>query len=206
MLATDVNNPAFVGATDPDAMLYVEFYYAEPLDRWSTEEASAAAGRLVKKLLPKQPYVRIMRPGDQLSIIETPVRESHKQRWPEKWLYFQMNEGLIDEGKDFPGWKIEEWPFLLDKADLTREFKHTRFHTVEQIAGASDAQVQRMGMGGPGFREQARVDLRNKYAADVKDQIAEKDKTITEMQKQMKIMLEQVAALTEAVTAPKKHG
>jgi hypothetical protein len=33
------------------------------------------------------------------------------------------------------------------------------FATVEQVAGASDAQLQRVGMGGPGLRERARAFL-----------------------------------------------
>lgn len=209
LLATDVNNSEFTGAvSNPDALLHVEFYMHKPLDKWSTEVESEKQGRLVRVYGPEQPFVRIMRPGDQTSIIETPVREQHKQRWPEQWLYFQMREGLIDQDQNIPGWRIDDWPYLADKPDLLRDFKFSRFATVEQVAGASDAQVQKMGLGGLGLREQARADLRKKLAADLNEAIASKDKEVAEMKEMLRLQAEQIAKLTEAVTAPpdKKRG
>lgn len=204
MLATDLQNTEFTGSVqNPDALLHVEFYLYKPLDKWATEEKTAAAGRITRVYGPEQPYIRIMRPGDQTTIIETPVREEHKARWPEQWLYFQMKEGLAEE-KEVPGWKLEEWPYLMDKQDLLREFKFGRYSTVEQVAGASDSQVQKMGLGGVGLREQARADLRKKLSSDLNEAIASKDKEVSEMKAQMAIMTEQMARLTEAVTAPEK--
>ena len=78
MLASDLANPEFVGARNPDDMLYVEFYWHEPVDKNKSEEQ----GKTIRE--DKQPFVRIMRPGDNTSILETPVRDSHKQRWPQK--------------------------------------------------------------------------------------------------------------------------
>jgi hypothetical protein len=204
MLATDLQNPEFTGAiSNPDALLHVEFYLYKPLDKWASEVKSAEAGRLIRVYGDEQPFVRIMRPGDQTSIIETPVRVAHKARWPEQWLYFQMREGLVDE-KEVPGWKLEEWPFLSDKQDMLRELKFGRYSTVEQVAGASDAQVQKMGLGGVGFREQARTDLRKKLSSDLNEAIASKDKEVAEMKAQMAIMTEQMARLTEAMTEKKR--
>lgn len=209
LLATDMNNQEFTGAVNnPDALLHVEFYMHKPLDKWATEAKSGEKGTLVRVYGAEQPFVRIMRPGDQTSIIETPVREEHKQRWPEQWLYFQMREGMIDSDKEVPGWKIEEWPFLMEQPDMLREFKFNRYATVEQVAGASDAQVQKMGLGGVGFRERARADLRKRLSADLNEAIAAKDKEVAEMKEMLKAQQAQIAALTEAMTAPaaKKHG
>ena len=191
-LASDLNNPEFVGAMNPDELLHVEFYYHEPVDKWASDAASYEQGKKVVIKRPKQPFVRIMKPGDKNSVMEVAVREEHKRRWPAKWMYFQINEGLIDDGKNIPGWKVEEWPHLQDKPDLLRELKFGRYHTVEQIAGASDEQVQKMGIGGLGLRQQARVDLRGKIGLDIKAEMDAKDKVISEMQTQM-------AALTEIV-------
>ena len=205
-LATDVANPDFVGAQNPDAALFVEFYWHEPVDKWASEEESNRLGKntLVKrkemlvdpvtgKSKPtgknlKLAYVRIMRPGDQTSIIETSVREEHKQRWPERWLYWQMQEGLIDGGENVPGWRIEEWPHLTEKQELLRDLKHARFHTVDMVAGASDAQVQRLGIGGAGLREQARVDLRNRMGKEFGDKLAAKDKEVADMKARLEAL------------------
>lgn len=172
MLASDLNNPEFVNPMDPDALMHVEFYWHEPVDGW----ASRVQGKTVK--LPKQVFVRIMKPGDQTSILEVPIREDHKKRWPQKWLYFQMQEGLADKGVQIQGWKITEWDELNGQDELIRNLQFLRFHTVEQIAGASDAQIQGMGIGGPGLRDRAVAALRNHVSAGVKAQIEARDAKI----------------------------
>ena len=219
MLASDLNNPEFVGATNPDSLLFVEFYWHTPIDKWGSEEASGAAGRRVvvnmKKLKIdangkatkldedlRVPYVRIMRPGDQTSIIETAVREDHKMRWPQQWLYWQMAEGLVDDGAGIPGWKIDEWPHLDGQPTLLRDLKYMRFHTVEMIAGASDAQVQKMGIGGAGLRQQAAADLRNKLAKTLNADIKERDEVIAKQGDALKELQAQMAMLMEKATAP----
>ncbi len=204
MLASDIGNPDFVGAQNPDSILYVEFYWHEPVDKWGSEVASQEAGKRVVKKLPKQPFVRIMRPGDKDTIVETAVREDHKQRWPEKWLYWQMAEGIIDGGENVPGWKLEEWAHLDDKPELLRDLKFARFYTVEQIAGSSDAQVQRLGIGGLGLREQARVDLRNKMGREVKEAIDAKDKEISDMKAKQEAQAKEIAEMRELIARATK--
>jgi hypothetical protein len=201
MLATDLNNTEFAGAQNPDSQLYVEFYWHEPIDKWQSEVETARLGKRIIVKGPKQAYVRIMRPGDQTSIVETAVREDHKQRWPDKWMYWQMAEGLVEEGEGIPGWQIAEWPYLQDKPELMRELKFLRFHTVDQMAGASDAQVQKLGIGGPGLREQARVDLRERIGKQVNAQMVEKDRQIAEMQARME-KLEQLVMQAAQPAAP----
>ena len=206
-LASDLNNPEFVGATNPDALLHVEFYFHEPIDKWESEKKSIEAGKRVTVKGPKQEWIRVMRPGDKDTIMECAVREDHKQRFPDKWLYFQIAEGLVDGGKDVPGWKVEDWPALNDQQDLVRELKFNRFWTVEQIAGAQDAQVQKLGIGGLGLREQARVALRERMRKEFGKDLEEKEREIaalrqadTEKEARLKALEE---ALLELQTKPK---
>lgn len=221
LLASDLNNPEFTGAVaNPDALLFVEFYWHTPIDKWATEEESLKAGRRVviyKKKLKfepggsvsktdeddKQIWIRIMRPGDQTSIIERQMHESDKQRWPDKWIYWEMAEGLRDDGAGIPGWKIEDWPHLDGQPTLIRDLRYMRFYTVELIAGAADAQVQKMGIGGPGLREQARSDLRNKMAKDLTSEITARDKVIAEQGAALAALQKQMADVLEQVTKPK---
>lgn len=192
MLASDLNNPEFVNPQNPDSLLFVEFYWHQPLDAVK----SAEAGKEVRG--EKQPYVRIQKPGDATSIIETPVREDHKRRWPDRWLYWQMKEGLIDGGREVAGWKIEEWPLL--NADQVRELHYKRFFVVEQIAGASDSQLQGLGMGGLGLREQAKKALRERMGTETKDALAQKDAEIAEMRDRLARL--EAALIVQAPTAP----
>src|SRR6185503_2393279 len=170
MLASDLNNPNFVGPVNPDSLLSVEFYWHEPEDVHKSEEQ----GRVVR--LPKMAYVRIAAAGDHTSVMETPVMETHKRRWPDKWLYFQMQNNMVEGAAEIPGWKIEEWTHL--QPEQVRELKFMRFSVVEQVANASDAQCQKMGIGGFGLREQARLALRERMGASVKKEIDAKDAVI----------------------------
>lgn len=174
MLASDMNNPEFVGARNPDDGLYKEFYWHEPVDAWASREESQKQGRKVVVKGPKQPFIRIMVPGDKTSEFTTAVTEAHKQRFPREWMAWQISEGLIGGEEDIPGWKLSEWEEL--DADMVRELLYLRFQTVEQLAGASDKQIQGIGMGGVNLRERARVALRNKMGAETRDAMAKQDR------------------------------
>ena len=202
-LASDLANPEFVGATNPDALMHVEFYWHEPIDKWASEQESAKAGKRVYVKLPKQIFVRIMRPGDKDNILEVALREEHKVRWPDKWRYFEIAEGLGTD-RDVPGWKIEDWPELDNQQELLRELKYLRYYTVEQIAGAQDAQVQKLGAGGLGLRERARLALRERMRKDFAADINAKDKVIAEQGNAIAELQRQMAEFLEAATKPGK--
>lgn len=194
MLASDVNNQEFVGAHDPDSKLFVEFYMHDPED-WNK---SQAAGKKVLIGTPI-PYVRIMVPGDKTSTLETPVREEHKIRFPKQWMAFQIREGMVGGEAEVPGWPLEEWTEL--SPEQVRELKFMRYSVVEQIAGASDAQIQRIGMGGLGLREKAKQALRNRMGAEVKEELERKDRELADMKARMEKMEAMIMA-----PKPKKVG
>lgn len=177
MLASDLNNPEFVGAQDPNKLLYVEFYMHEPEDG----NKPWVNGKPVR--MPAIPYVKIMVPGNKNSEVDTPVRDDHKQRFPEKWMYFLQTQQNADGSQEIPGWKVDEWDQLT--ADQIRDLKYLRFYTVEQIAGASDAQVQKLGMGGLGLRERARQDVRLKLGAEESSALAAKEAELADMRARM---------------------
>lgn len=205
MLASDLQNPEYVGSANPDEKLFVEFYMHKPED----PNKSAVAGKRIYG--EETPYVRIQVPGDKTTVIETPVVEEHKRRWPQKYLYFQMQNGLIGGDASIPGWRVEEWDYLTP--DQVRELQYMRFSVVEQIAGASDAQVQRLGMGGVGMRDAARKALRDRMGAETREELAKKDAELAEMRERMAklealVMQAQQPAqpLVEPTEAPKKRG
>lgn len=199
MLASDLNNPEFSGARDPDSGLYVEFYWNEPIDGWASREASSKAQRNVVVKLPKQPFVRIMVPGDKTSEFTCAVEEAHKMRFPRQWLSWQIAEGLIGGEEDIPGWKLTDWNEL--NQDMCRELQYLRFTTVEQLAGASDKQIQGIGMGGLQLREKARVALRNKMGAETRAAIESRDAENVALKERMELMQAQITQLIENQSA-----
>jgi len=52
------------------------------------------------------PFVRIMVPGDKYNIIEQPVRDDHKERFPRQWLHYQMQNS---EGGPAIGTTLQNW-------------------------------------------------------------------------------------------------
>ena len=170
MLASDLNNPAFVGAMNPDLNLAVEFYMHAPEDVHKSE----AAGKLVR--LDPTPYIRISAPGDHTSVMESPVLERHKRQFPDKWLYFQIANNMVEGAAEIPGWKLEEWTHL--QPEQVRELKFLRFSVVEQVANASDAQCQKMGMSGMSLRAAARTALGQRLNAEVAKEMQQKDAEI----------------------------
>lgn len=194
-IASDLGNKNFVGAVNPDSLLSVEFFWHRPED----PNKSMEAGKLVYG--ERIPYVRIQNPGDKTSIIETPVTNVHKQRWPDHWLRWQVQEGMMGNGADVPGWKLEEWTYL--NHDQVKELKYLRFSVVEQVAGASDDQIQRMGMGGLALREEARRALKARLGAEVKEELQKKDAEIAALRAADAAKEERLARLEALLTAPK---
>lgn len=166
MLDSDIGNA--------DAQLHVEFFICDYEGDWK--------GR---------PFVRIMIPGDKNNVVEQPVREDHKERFPRQWLYFQMKQNEA-EGQPAIGTTLNEWQ-ATNKEDLTKsqveELKILKFQTVEQVAMASDAQLQRIGMGGVGLREKARNYLQRKNRAETNAELEQTKSQLAELQAQMAELL-----------------
>lgn len=162
MLDSDISNA--------DSHLHVEFYLSDDKDYKDV------------------PFVRIIVPGDKTNIVEQPVREDHKERFPRQWLYFQMKNqdgGVI-------GTPFEEWhkaaPEELSKGQI-EELMILKFQSVEQLATASDSQLQRFGMGGAGLRERARMFLSRKNRSDSQIELDETKKQLAALQEQMQELL-----------------
>ena len=196
MLASDLSNPEFVGARNPDHGLFVEFYWHEPVDAWASKEQSQQQQKKVVVKLAKQIYCRTMVPGDKQTIWEEPCRPHHQQRFPREWMAWQIAEGIIGGEGEIPGWKLSEWPELTE--DQVRELMYLRFQTVEQVAGANDKQIQGMGMGGLALREKAKAALKNRMGAETVAALEAKDKEMAELKANMAAMQEQMQALLAA--------
>lgn len=141
-LASDLNNPNFAGATNPDSLLVARFYKRAIKDNYK----SLQEGR---PIFMDVNYVEIMTPGGNLNIVDVPVRAEHKIRFPREWAIFQNSQS--DE--QIIGTRVDEWP-LVTRAQA-EELKGAKFFTVEQIAGASDEQMQRLGMAAQMLKQKA---------------------------------------------------
>lgn len=152
-----------------DSLLHVEFYISDDKDYKG------------------KPFIRIVVPGDKTNIIEQPVREDHKERFPRQWLYFQMKQNE-QSGVELPGTPLLVWystsPDDINKGQM-EELQILKFQTVEQVATASDAQLQRVGMGANGLRERARMFLNRKVKSDSNAELEATRRELDELKAQM---------------------
>src|SRR5574343_577337 len=134
MIASDADNTQFQGAHNPDSRLAVRFYVRPVLNEFETE----AQGRPIYRDVD---YVEIFVPGDNNTIIDQPVREDHKKRFPLQWAHFQNKHA--NDTREI-GTPLSEWP-QVTKAQV-EELRALKFYTVDSIANASDQNIMRLGM------------------------------------------------------------
>lgn len=165
----------------------VRFYQKEVPHPFNTEKE----GRPIYYMAD---FVRIEIPGNQYSIIDTFVNESHKNMYPMQWArYMNEKRELGEDG--IQGTMLSDWPLLTSAQ--ARELKHYKFYTVEQIAGASDAQlspiVMIVGMGANAIKSKAQSYLsRAKDSAIVEaqsEELRKRDVEIQALKDQMKELM-----------------
>ena len=190
-----------------DSRLQVRFY-KRPVQQ---EQESLEAGRPIYK---EFDFVHICVAGDTLTEIDTYVLPSHKTRFPIQWANYMNRQGANEP--EVVGTPVAEWP-LVSKSQA-EELRAMKFHTVESIAGASDQQLQRMGMAAGmspyAFRDKAKsflnlaiasaeTDKRDQELNSLREELAKKEletaKIKAETDAKLAQMQDQMAAILAAV-------
>lgn len=165
---------------------FVEFYMGSVV----SEYRSLQAGHPVEV---DMPFVRISIPGDINNQIDTRVEDYHKARYPVQWARFEANQT-----QEVQGWKLKDWPKVTTA--VVHNYAHLGVHTVEQLAGLSDTQCQKVGMGAMELRLQAQAALASAKGVDTEKEA---------MKEQLAAMQAQLQAIAEAQgvdTEAKKRG
>lgn len=184
MLASDLNNPEFVGAVNPDSLLTVIFSVKPMENAFRT----AVEGR---PIFQDVDFVKIYTPGNSLNIIERPVNDDDKRRFPEQWKRFQAGK---QGDEQVAGTPLSQWPLL--KPSQAEELRHLGFRVVEQIAGASDDNILKVGnlagMSGYSLRDRAKNFLAVARGEANASQLEEQNKSL---QAQLDALREQLAGI-----------
>jgi hypothetical protein len=193
--------------SNADSRLQVRFY-KRPVQQ---EQESLEAGRPIFKDFD---FVHICVAGDSLTEIDTYALASHKARFPIQWANYMNRQGAHDD--EVIGTPVAEWPIV--SKSQAEELRALKFHTVESIAGASDQQLQRMGMAAGmspyAFRDKAKAflnlatnaaetDKRETEINALKEELAKKEqetaKIKAETDAKLAQMQDQMAAILAAV-------
>ena len=81
------------------------------------------------------------------------------------------------------------------------ELQILKFQTVEQVATASDSQLQRIGMGGAGLRERAKTYLTRKNQSANTSELEITRRELDELKQQMAMLME-----TKKLGRPRKEA
>lgn len=172
MYQTDTNSP--------DSRLNVKFYQRAI----QNEFKSNLEGRPIMEM---RDFILIEVPGNQTLTIDTFAADEDKKRFPIEWARYQNEK---TDG-DIEGTLLSDWPVL--NSAVAAELKHFKFYTVEQIAGASDAQLNTIGMAAGmspfALRDKAKAFLSSaKDTALVQqqaDELSKRDEIIARMEAQI---------------------
>jgi len=208
MIASDADNPNFTGASNPDSRLAVRFYVRPVPNAFE----SSAQGR---PIFVDVDYVEIFVPGDNNTVIDQPVREDHKKRFPIQWAHFQ-NKHAKDTREI--GTPLAQWPQITSAQ--AEELRALKFYTVDSVANASDQNIMKVGMiagmSPYAFREKAQQFLKvasgvqvageaEKKAAELAEKNAELSSQLAENSVKLALLQEQMAQLLESAQ-PAKRG
>jgi hypothetical protein len=175
---------------------YVRFYQKEVKHEFNSEKE----GRPIYFMAD---FVRIEIPGNTFSVIDTLANKGHQMAYPQQWAMYQNEKKEL--GDDVvEGTMLADWPTLTSAQ--ARELKHYHFYTVEQVSGASDAQLNTIstiiGMGGHAFREKAQNYLKRAKDSAIVDaqseELRKRDAEIQELKQQMNELM--------AMNVEKKRG
>ena len=122
---------AAAGATDD--RLIVGFYRKSIINTFKSKESG-------KRICEDHDFVKIQHPGESLNIVDRPVQDSDKHRWPRQWAMFMQGKQQIPDG-------IPITLLYPDKPSITDTLIGYNIHTVEQLAHLSASGIQTVGMG-----------------------------------------------------------
>lgn len=180
---TDVNNP--------DSRLNVRFYQKAVQNNFKT----ALEGRPIMEMAD---FILIEVPGNSNLVIDTYAATEHKDRFPIQWARYQ-NEKTVG---DIEGTLLHDWPVL--NAAVAAELKHFKFYTVEQIAQASDAQLNTLGMSA-GMSPLSLRDKAKAFLASAKDTalVQQQADELRKRDEELSAVKAQLAELAQAMNKPK---
>jgi len=161
-----------------DAKLYVQFFRKPVMQPGLSQQE----GRAIYK---ETDYIRIMVPGDKLSVIERPVDSIDARRFADRYSKWKAGAGNVIEGTP-----LSSLPKMTPSK--VEEYKFFGLHTVEQLAEAND----NLGQKFFGFQE-------DKRSAKAFIEIAKGNAPIEKMNEELKARdskIEELQAQIEAIT------
>lgn len=186
MLDNTIEVNAFDNRFAGDSKLYVVFHMSAVKNGFRSEQEG-------RPIFDDIPHCRIHVPGDKTTVVDEPVTDEHKMRFPVQWEKFQ--KGMTQSPEGTP---LEQWPQLT--VGQVQEFKALNVLTVEQLAGMADTQAQRF-MGGNELRRKAATFLKVAKDSAEAQRLATANAELERRLAEQDDLIRQMAARIEAMEA-----
>lgn len=161
--------------------------------RMDATKDDAATEKEARPIYRNEEYIRILNGKD--NIIDRPVRDTDKQRWPRAYAAWKAT-GVSDPGA--LGTRLDVWP-QMTRAQC-EEFRHFKVFTVEQLADLNDDTVRQLPGAAklkqlarlyveaakgeaPFIRMQGELDKRDGEIAELRSEVSRLTKLIEERMK-----------------------
>jgi hypothetical protein len=143
------------------------------------------------------PYVEILIPGDRTSIVDRPLQDADKDRWPQQYARFKENRERVVTGTP-----LELWPYL--NVARVAELRALNIFSVEAIADLSDTGLGKIGPEARELQQRAKAFLQPQSATetDLRTENQELRGQIANLQAQH----DEAMRMLDEKTAPKKPG
>ena len=95
-----------------------------------------------------QEYVQMLIPGDKNEIPDMPVKDEHKERWPDQYKRFKEKQEPTTSGTP-----LHQWPEMTPAR--VSALKDINVFTVEQMANLNDVALKQVGPDGHELKRRA---------------------------------------------------
>jgi hypothetical protein len=147
-----------------DSALIVEFYKEAVRNNFKSEQAG-------HEVFEDQDFVWIRFAGDRTRELRKPVKNEHKERWPQQWARYQNQEKQVNEGMP-----LEHWGAMSKSTALN--YKANNVFTVEQMAAIPDSVIDKLGIGTRDFRNKAQLFLKQSAGSAESMRLADENKKL----------------------------
>jgi hypothetical protein len=169
------NGYAVATSGPKDDKLIVGFYRRSELNKFKSKEQGKAVHE-------GRDFVKIQHPGETLNIVDRPVQDSDKQRWPRQWAAYAAGKRDVPDGVPidllFPS-----------KPEVAATMRGYNIHTVEQLSNLSGSAIDTVGMGAQDWVNAAKryMDQANRGVNyhQFEKAMADKDAELRQMKRQI---------------------
>jgi len=179
-----------------DSMLNVLFYTRSVVNEQKSRDMGKPHHDAVE-------FVRMQQPGEASTVIERPVQEADKHRFPRQYTLYLNKKEQIPEGTPiellFP-----------NSPNVADNLKGWGVYTVEQCAAMSQHAIQNINMGGQDYQNRAKSYLENaskgvNFHKQIKE-LEEMKSKYNVLQQNHNTLQQQFSALMAKLEDPNKNG